>query len=307
MPILARFLQVPRLSSAANNNPPLRRGESGKGVLVVQQALLDTGTMASALGAVDGAFGAKTEACVKAFQTKNRLVTDGLVGKQVLSKLSDLLGTVVTRSWTCGTPFVKAPVCTQECPALSTLLATPMTSLAGRTLRSVVPGGAGSGSGGMAIPTSLRFLTASEQAMATGVFGSSLFYWKILISNGLGLEGRPLTTIGPFPGFVTLNLGPATISTSLLIHELTHAWQSQHHPIAIQFMVNSAQSQAAAMIAGGDAYKYTPGKSFGMYAAEQIAQQVEDGQSPIVSHVKGASSWLPDGANILSLSVPRWE
>jgi len=101
-----------------------------------------------------------------------------------------------------------------------------------------------------------------------------------------------------------------------LIHELTHSWQSQHHgsdPTA--YMKNSVSCQAAALIdlpiakaaAGAaasaaavrrgvidpiglariaasaaaaedvSAYAYIPGRPFTDYAAEQIAQQIEDG------------------------------
>jgi hypothetical protein len=73
--------------------------------------------------------------------------------------------------------------------------------------------------------------------------------------------------------------------------------------------VNSIASQAAAAIAGGNAsaYCYKPGKRFWLYAAEQIAQQVENGEASIVSHVKSVSAGSTDLANIVSLSVPRWE
>lgn len=93
----------------------------------------------------------------------------------------------------------------------------------------------------------------------------------------------------------------------LFIHELTHAWQSQHHPNPFQFMMNSVASQALAAATGKDAYKYTAGKSFGLYAAEQIAEQVEDGIAAIRSHVSSTFMGVPDLGNILSLSIPRAE
>jgi outer membrane protein OmpA-like peptidoglycan-associated protein len=103
--------------------------------------------------------------------------------------------------------------------------------------------------------------------------------------------------------------------SNTLIHELTHSWQSQHHgsdPTA--YMQNSVRCQAAALVdlpiakaaAGAaasaaavrrgvinpidlariaaaaaaaedvSAYAYIPGRPFADYAAEQIAEQVED-------------------------------
>ena len=85
------------------------------------------------------------------------------------------------------------------------------------------------------------------------------------------------------------------------------AWQSQHHPISAQFMANSVLSQGAAAAAGGDAYCYVPGKWFGSYAAEQIAEQAEDGVSAVTTHMSAASAGSTDVANIASLAVPRWE
>jgi hypothetical protein len=72
-------------------------------------------------------------------------------------------------------------------------------------------------------------------------------------------------------------------------------------------MVNSLASQAAAAVAGGDAYCYVPGKFFGLYAAEQIAEQVEKGEAPIRAHVASVGAGAVDPANLLSLAVPRWE
>lgn len=38
---------------------------------------------------VDGDFGAKTEAAVRDFQSKNKLVVDGIVGKNTIRSLTD--------------------------------------------------------------------------------------------------------------------------------------------------------------------------------------------------------------------------
>ncbi|HEX9867631.1 MAG TPA: DUF4157 domain-containing protein [Candidatus Tectomicrobia bacterium] len=170
---------------------------------------------------------------------------------------------------------------------------------------------------GIRLPTGLRFLDPTEETMARAVYSSSLIFWRILLSDALGGGSRPFTTYVPSPlpglsGVTVINIGPSAYTTpgsnpDLLIHELAHSWQSQHHPDPTQFMGNSLASQAAAAVAGGSAYCYVPGKWFGLYGAEQIAQQVENGEAPIVSHVAATSPGVPDVGNIASLSLPHWE
>jgi len=94
---------------------------------------------------------------------------------------------------------------------------------------------------------------------------------------------------------------------SLLTHEATHCWQSQHHPSPAAYMGNSIASQAAAGAVGGDPYCFMPGKAFGDYGAEQIASQLQKGVAPFVSHVAGVSAGSWDLENIRGLTFPRWE
>lgn len=62
---------IPSVEPGENGRPTLRRGASGKFVELLQQKI----------GAkVDGAFGANTEAAVRAFQRQKGLVPDGIVG-----------------------------------------------------------------------------------------------------------------------------------------------------------------------------------------------------------------------------------
>jgi hypothetical protein len=146
------------------------------------------------------------------------------------------------------------------------------------------------GLGGIKNPTGLRFLDAKEKALATKVYNRSLDYSRILISDGLGAQRRPFTVATQISTgwYVVMNMGdlrswsgpPLTPST--LIHELAHAWQSQHHTADPQaFMKNSVACQLGAMakekVIGTrvSSYGYVPGKPFGDYAAEQIAQQVQ--------------------------------
>ncbi len=62
----------------------------------------------------------------------------------------------------------------------------------------------------------------------------------------------------------------------LLIHELTHVWQSQHSNTGLEYIRNSVASQAIRPDNAGCSYTYTPGKSFQEYGAEQVASIVED-------------------------------
>jgi outer membrane protein OmpA-like peptidoglycan-associated protein len=187
------------------------------------------------------------------------------------------------------------------------------------TLLQAIPG---LGKTGVKIPTTLRFLNPLERREAAKMFGAGLDFTRILISDGLGAQGRPFTVSVPSGGttMIVMSLGDvsswhAAPRSHTLIHELTHAWQSQHHgtdPSA--FMANSvkcqglaiadtpiakaqaAEAAVAAATARGvfnpvtlagigkaaanaedvSAYAYIPGKAFSAYGAEQIAEQVED-------------------------------
>jgi len=61
-----------------------RKGSSGTVVTQIQQKLKKLGYT---IGTVDGVFGSKTEAAVKAFQKANGLTADGIVGPATLAKL----------------------------------------------------------------------------------------------------------------------------------------------------------------------------------------------------------------------------
>jgi outer membrane protein OmpA-like peptidoglycan-associated protein len=152
-------------------------------------------------------------------------------------------------------------------------------------------------------PTMGRFLDAYEIAAADKVFNGSLDFSKIIITNGNGFGKSYFTLAIPIAGatYIIIMMGSVCSwvkgqnSTHILIHELTHAWQSQHHRSNPQaFMFNSVKCQAAALafklllaqaqnpifpfLSSIDvsAYAYMPGKNFDQYAVEQIAQQVED-------------------------------
>jgi peptidoglycan hydrolase-like protein with peptidoglycan-binding domain len=95
-----RFASNGRLRNAAANAPPLMHGESGPAVAIVQQALIDLGlAMARStkkLGRLDGIFGGETESRVWQFQARTGLERDGIVGRNTMAKLDELLPTAGT-------------------------------------------------------------------------------------------------------------------------------------------------------------------------------------------------------------------
>ena len=64
------------------NTPALDRGASGSVVTSLQQGLKKYSTPAADPGRVDGDFGPKTEAAVKAYQQDRAVHVDGIVGDQ---------------------------------------------------------------------------------------------------------------------------------------------------------------------------------------------------------------------------------
>ena len=92
-----RFASNPRLQRAASNNPPLRSGETGEAVRILQQALIDLGfalpVSTKRYGSPDGIFGSETAGAVRQFQSRHRLASDGAAGHDTLAKLDALLPT----------------------------------------------------------------------------------------------------------------------------------------------------------------------------------------------------------------------
>lgn len=87
-PALAGFLAAAFLAAALLMNyalaDSLRRGSTGQLVTQVQTKLKRWGYYT---GAVDGIFGKSTEAAVRAFQRKNGLTVDGIVGPRTAAAL----------------------------------------------------------------------------------------------------------------------------------------------------------------------------------------------------------------------------
>lgn len=179
-----------------------------------------------------------------------------------------------------------------------------------------------------AILRHLKPLSSSQVSNAKAVFGNSLVY-QLAVLCDLKPPNASVTTALAVPNVVLAALGiPPAIQTSticilfvgtfspsraLLIHELAHVWQSQHHPDPTAYEQNSLASQGlaayASLIKGvkASAYAYKPGKPFGAYGAEQIADQVECGVTAIVKHVNSVSPQAVDQENKQSLARPRYE
>ena len=125
-----------------------------------------------------------------------------------------------------------------------------------------------------------RSLTTREKKLARSVFGNTINYDMVRITNTLGAGGRPWTT--NTPPLYMINVGTdcpnLTVNEDrkrLLIHELAHVWQGQH---LVPFMLNSFAHQSLnAINNGGDvasAYSYTVGKPWRKYNVEQQASIV---------------------------------
>ena len=90
-----RFASNARLQRAADNNPPLRRGEIGEAVRLLQQALIDLGfsmpISVRRFDTPDGIYGDETAVRVRDFQTKYRFSPNCIAGRDTLAKLDALL------------------------------------------------------------------------------------------------------------------------------------------------------------------------------------------------------------------------
>src|SRR5215510_3056871 len=180
-----RFAAVQRLQSAANNNPPIKLGESGEAVRVLQLVLLSlnfpmpTSTQ-NYRRLPDGIFGQETFQTVKGFQARYNLRPDGIVGKETLEKLDQLFSTSVTN----------LPLACGNCYHRYGPYSPPHLIQAAF---------ASSGSSGCSaqLPTTLpRFLTQPEIAKAQSVFGYSLDFSSLKHSPRAFLDQRT----SRFPG-----------------------------------------------------------------------------------------------------------
>ena len=125
-----------------------------------------------------------------------------------------------------------------------------------------------------------RPLNSAEIAFARQVFGNSLPYQDVIITNLAGLGDRAFTAPG-VDGKTYLNIGRAydnPLGTGgdayprpgqLLIHELTHAWQIAHTGSLPGLMCSGMVNQAN-FILGDNVYQYgPPGRGWSEFNAEQ--------------------------------------
>ena len=97
MPLISpRLAANARLQAAANNSPPLRYGDKGDAVVVLQELLIEFGAkMPNSTGNgfkhPDGIYGQETVRCVSDFQSRNGLMRDGVAGRQTLTTMDALL------------------------------------------------------------------------------------------------------------------------------------------------------------------------------------------------------------------------
>jgi len=130
-----------------------------------------------------------------------------------------------------------------------------------------------------------RPLNDTEIALARQVFGDSLPYGDVILTDMAGLSGRAFTAPG-VDGKTYINLGdrygdPLGPTNSypmrgqLLIHELVHAWQIAHSSFLPGFMCSALVTQANAF--GDSVYAYDGfGPAWPEFNIEQQASIVDD-------------------------------
>lgn len=300
----------------------LSYGAVGAVVKRLQSALNGNNPTQLARLAVDGQFGPRTLARVKEFQGQKLLKVDGIVGPNTWSKLLVKPTEIPFRTGVdCGTHeranlAIGKQVASQfvQFGGSSALVAQSGSP----TARSQVTADDASGP--------FRLLTEQQRTTAKSVYGSSLDFSRIFLSDKTGAGGRPFTMAFPDSNQIVqiLNVGSFNPGRNLLIHELCHAWQSQHHTDQFKFMKNSVACQADAVAANSvevafdpdvllhhehpvqfpfSAYAYHSGKSLSSYAAEQMANAVEHGDSKLVAHVKSVAMNTVDGQNVSALEL----
>jgi hypothetical protein len=132
-----------------------------------------------------------------------------------------------------------------------------------------------------------RAMLPPEIALAQKVFGSTLPYDNIQLTNFSGLGGRAFTAPG-VDGKTYCNLGLAFNNPlgpggsayrnngELLIHELTHAWQIAHNSFIPGFVCSAIVNQTN-YVMGDDVYAYgssgPPWSSFNLEQQAQIVNQ----------------------------------
>jgi hypothetical protein len=300
----------------------IRQGSEGLDVKILQIQLNLAYPHKTRL-VVDGSFGSMTRARVVEFQRDKRLAMDAIVGPLTWTALGQVRG-----QQSQSKAYICCETGNQDCRCNPTLLAQAFEK---------------AGPGGLGASVTIGGLTVTQlegskwEKAARAVYGISLFYDRIFLSTAIGVSQRAFVVpvfVPVNPGFVipslpfggwvqVLNVGQQP-RRSTVIHELGHAWQSQHHPEAMAYLKNCVACQAIALAENEvigvidssvksdqdwpvnfpmSAYAYIPGRPFGLYGGEQIAQQIRNGEADIVSHIKAMPPGFNDPSNFLSLAV----
>jgi hypothetical protein len=133
-----------------------------------------------------------------------------------------------------------------------------------------------------------RVLTDEEVTFAKRVFGDSLDFSRVRLTNLLGLGGQPFAA-PTLDGTILLNMGDAIdapltktlpaypVRGQLLIHELTHAWQIQHASLKDGFVPGLICAGIINQTVVDKPYQYGPAgqpwSSFNMEAQGSIVDQ----------------------------------
>lgn len=102
------FAPSARLQTAAQNAPPMGRGEGGPAVSLLQVALAWRGypmPISFARGLPDGLYGSETADAVRAFQQAEGLAADGVAGRDTLTRLDRRLADLALPRLPARSPF----------------------------------------------------------------------------------------------------------------------------------------------------------------------------------------------------------
>jgi hypothetical protein len=289
-------------------------GSVGEDVRALQAALNCSAQTLPPLLVPDGIFGGKTLTKVKAFQTARKLAADGIVGPLTWAALHDRQQPHRRRHINCACGNTNHAVGAQLRQELAHYLAGPGKASFGQPQAFSARAGTPMKLGITA--PKLRTMTDPEKAIIDSVYGNSIDYSTVFLSNKTGFDDRAFVLAVPASNGMGRTIQIVNIGESYtrhtLVHEFGHVWESQHHGNPTQYMANAVASQAAAGTANlvmrtdtYDAYAYVKGRPFSSYGAEQIAEMVADGVQDIIDHVRSIAKGAVDPE--LKLTIPRFE
>lgn len=122
-------------------------------------------------------------------------------------------------------------------------------------------------------------LSPEQKSLLDGIFGSSLATSILRLNpNSVLASGNCYRTTGS-----TINMPGTTIDDRHLIHEATHAWQSQNTLFGVGYAISALKSMLISQLIGGDweqAYDYSQVERLHIpwryWNAEQQAHWIED-------------------------------